>query len=304
MLRLLRFSKYQMFNTLFRLTCLIFVVHGLEDQSPVEVSGIQALSKPVDSRPKSESSADGSQRTHTLLPSSRLARLLLAFNPAAAFNVPKLLTFNHVQSSTASVLRSTSRHEAPMLRFLDYLPTQVMNPFNFFTAPDLHEDGAVVPHSELDFRCAPLGICVGGFREEQVALIAQAIKEVWCRPEGEMHQVPILLYAASDFKDGVKLRDILTQLHDRDLVPPKQGARLRVPHVLISGHSPRQTSLVVRAIRNLGLRAGTEHVSPMFSVTVPNAIDKPLCNLCKTLEGEYWENQPKVGFCNEDDFAP
>ena len=167
------------------------------------------------------------------------------------------------------------------------------------------EPGKFVRHNELSPGCGPLGVLCGGFQEEQLEVIAEALESVFDSPDGQVAQVPIVALAQSDMR--LRLRDVLAKLSERDSVLPDQPMRLRTPLVLLSGFSPVQTSLAVRQIRSLGLQGRSQPerfrwpwesddaddagwVAPMFAAAVPKALDKPLSVLCEELEGDQQAN--------------
>ena len=173
------------------------------------------------------------------------------------------------------------------------------------------EYGKFQRHNELAPGCAPLGVLCGGFDEDQLEGIAEAIESVFETPDGPGPHVPIVPLAQGDMR--LRLRDVLAKLNERDSVVPAQPIQLRVPLVLVSGFNPVQTSLAVRQIRGLGMRGGvaaqpagfrwpwekaaadadTDYAAlspPMFAAAVPKALDKSLSVLCDELEGDYLAN--------------
>lgn len=154
--------------------------------------------------------------------------------------------------------------------------------------PAGEERGKFVRHAELDPGCAPLGVLCAGFDEEQLEAIAQCVEGVWRGPDGDLAEVPIAVLSQDDFKRGVRLRDVLAQMKERDSELPPRPALPRIPLILLSGFSAVQTSATVRAIGSLGLRAGAPPgVRPMFAAAVPNALDKTLRALCDEIEGDH-----------------
>ena len=174
-----------------------------------------------------------------------------------------------------------------------------------------------VRHNELSPGCAPLGVLCGGFSEDVLEDIADAVESVFKGPdeEGDMQvaaHIPIVPLAQGDMR--LRLRDVLARLAERDSVLPADPIRLRTPLVLLSGFSPVQTSLAVRKIRALGLQSRAQAPEPagfrwpwereaddteatastfrslMFAAVVPKALDKPLRVLCDELEGDHAEN--------------
>lgn len=195
-------------------------------------------------------------------------------------------------SETATQDQSgAARRGTPAMGLFDFLdPQQGSTP----------EPGKFVRHSELAPGCAPLGVLVAGFDEDQLEAIAGVLESVvFPEAEGEAEDgkardpLPIVPLGAQDFKPRVRLRDVLAQLQERDSVLPDTAAPMNVPLVLLSGFSPIQTSAAVRALGGLGLRGGTASSRPVFAAAVPKALDKPLLQLREELEGDFWANQPE-----------
>jgi len=150
------------------------------------------------------------------------------------------------------------------------------------------ERGKFVRHRDLEPGCAPLGVLCAGFDEEQLEAIAECVEDVWRGPDGAMAQVPIAVLSQDDFGRGVRLRDVLAQVKERDSEIPLRPAALKVPLILLSGFSTVQTSATVCAIGSLGLLGGAPPgVRPMFAAAVPNSLDKTLRALCDEIEGDH-----------------
>ena len=149
------------------------------------------------------------------------------------------------------------------------------------------EQGKFVRHAELQPGCAPLGVLLAGFNEDQLEVVAEAIENVFDGPDGPTKHVPIVPLAHEDLGAGVRLRDVLATLAERDSVLPDNAMRLRAPLVMLSGFNTVQTSAAVRAVGALGL---FEKARPMFAAVVPNALDKSLRILVDELEGDHEAN--------------
>ena len=113
------------------------------------------------------------------------------------------------------------------------------------------DEGKFVRHSELNPGCAPLGVLLAGFGEDELEAIAMSIEEVFSGPDGAITHVPIVPLAAGDTR--VRLRDVLATLAERDSVLPDSPLRLQAPLVMLSGFNTVQTSAAVRAVGALGL---------------------------------------------------
>ena len=154
--------------------------------------------------------------------------------------------------------------------------------------PEGEERGKFLRHAELEPGCAPLGVLCAGFDEDQLEAIGECVERVWQSPDGNVAQVPIAVLSQDDFKRGVRLRDVLAQLEQRDSEIPSCPAVPRVPLILLSGFSTVQTSATVRAIGSLGLRGGAPPgARPMFAAAVPKSLDKSLAALCDEIEGDH-----------------
>jgi len=160
-------------------------------------------------------------------------------------------------------------------------------------AEDPGGTGQFVRHKDLSPGCSPLGVVCAGLDEDQLEALAAAVEDTWATPDGSTH-VPIVALSAFDFLPWVKLRDVLTNLEERDAVLPSQPARVRYPLVLLSGFSTVQTSATVKAVSALGLRGGQDEMRPMFAVAVPKSLDKRLGVLCEELESDHYENQGRA----------
>jgi len=154
---------------------------------------------------------------------------------------------------------------------------------------DEEERGKFVRHADLQPGCAPLAVLCAGFDEEQLEAIAECVEGVWRGPDGEaLAQVPIAVLSQEDFGRGVRLRDVLAQVIQRDSEIPLRPAAPRFPLILLSGFSAVQTSATVRAIGSLGLRGGAPPgTRPMFAAAVPKSLDKTLRALCDEIEGDH-----------------
>jgi len=173
------------------------------------------------------------------------------------------------------------------------------------------EPGKFVRQSELPQGFGPLGVLCGGFGEDELEVIADVVETVFGAEGHATAHVPIVPLAQADMLRS--LRDVLAQLNERDGVIPEEPIRLSTPLVLLSGFSTAQTSLMVRAIRHMGLQGRSQPeptwrwpwvfpgagsgadgklVEPMFAVAVPRGMDKPLSILCEEIEGDYQENLP------------
>ena len=150
------------------------------------------------------------------------------------------------------------------------------------------DEGKFVRHSELNPGCAPLGVLLAGFGEDELEAIAMSIEEVFSGPDGAITHVPIVPLAAGDTR--VRLRDVLATLAERDSVLPDSPLRLQAPLVMLSGFNTVQTSAAVRAVGALGLSGGSAAARPMFAAVVPNALDKSLRILVDELEGDHAAN--------------
>ena len=147
------------------------------------------------------------------------------------------------------------------------LPTPALRSRAPLLAADA-DDGKFVRHSELNPGCAPLGVLLAGFGEDELEAIAMSIEEVFSGPDGAITHVPIVPLAAGDTR--VRLRDVLATLAERDSVLPDSPLRLQAPLVMLSGFNTVQTSAAVRAVGALGLSGGSKAARPMFAAVVPN----------------------------------
>ena len=149
-------------------------------------------------------------------------------------------------------------------------------------------------HNELSPGCAPLGVLCGGFSEDALEDIADAVESVFEGPdeEGDMQvaaHIPIVPLAQGDMR--LRLRDVLADLKARDSVLPDEPCLPRVPLVLLSGFSTVATSATVRAITSRGVSGGKDDKQrPMFAVAVPNALDKSLSVLIDEIQGDHLAN--------------
>merc|ERR1712138_251485 len=117
---------------------------------------------------------------------------------------------------TPPPLASRSALHSPLL------PTPALRSRAPLLAAD-DEDGKFVRHSELNPGCAPLGVLLAGFGEDELEAIAMSIEEVFSGPDGAITHVPIVPLAAGDTR--VRLRDVLATLAERDSVLPDSPLR-------------------------------------------------------------------------------
>jgi hypothetical protein len=150
------------------------------------------------------------------------------------------------------------------------------------------EEGKFVRHSELEPGCAPLGLVVAGFDEDQLETLASTVEGVLEDPDGGTAHVPIVVLDSTDLR--LRLRDVLSDVSARDSVLPDRPAQPRIPLVLLSGFSPVAVSATVRALRALSLQGGSGRQRPMFAAAVPNALNKPLSVLLDEMEGDHTAN--------------
>ena len=150
--------------------------------------------------------------------------------------------------------------------------------------PD-EERGKFVQHKDLEPGCAPLGVVTAGLSEDALEVLAETIESVYEGPDGVFAHVPIAVLSKADWSRT--MREVLSDLSERDSVLPERPLQPRVPLVLLSGFSTTATSVTVRSIRALGLTGGSDDVQPMFAVAVPNALDKSFGLLIDEIEGDH-----------------
>ena len=164
----------------------------------------------------------------------------------------------------------------------------------------LHNITAILPIFTARFpTCgrgsAPLGLVIAGLGEEELEALAATIEDLFSAPgvdidvsPAPMQQVPMCVLAQGDLR--LRLRDILSNVKERDSVIPNQPVKPQVPLILFSGFNTVQTSAAVKAIRALDLRGGRANKEqPMLAVAVPNALDKTLRMLITELQGDHRE---------------
>ena len=80
-------------------------------------------------------------------------------------------------------------------------------------APPLAVDtGKFARHSDLSPGCAPLGILIAGFDDDQLEEIAGAVESIFADADGQVRHVPIAVLDQRDFGRGVLLKDVLAEL--------------------------------------------------------------------------------------------
>ena len=149
-------------------------------------------------------------------------------------------------------------------------------------------------HNELSPGCAPLGIVTAGLDEDELEALTETIESVWQGPDGKISHVPIAMLADGDLR--LRLRDVLATISLRDSILPDKPASPRVPVVIFSGFSTVQTSLAVRAVRGLRLRAGPDEQHGLaLAVAVPNSLGKPFHVLLEELERTQMATRTRSG---------
>ena len=140
--------------------------------------------------------------------------------------------------------------------------------------------GRFMRHRDLEPGCAPFGVVTAGLSGDALDALTMAIDGVYEGPDGAIAHVPIAVLSSEDL--GLRMREVLAGLAERDSVLPETPVQPRIPVVLLSGFSTVAMSATVRAVRALELTGGSEEQRPVLAVAVPNSLDKSLETL---LEG-------------------